>query len=51
MKLSCVDQSRADGDCYLLSIQNRVVLFGSLLRQSSLLRYLPGYFDFTDDSV
>ena len=29
----------------------RVMLYGSLLRQSSLLRYLPGYFDFVDDSV
>ena len=27
------------------------MLYGSLLRQSSLLRYLPGYFDFIDDSV
>ena len=60
MKLSCIDQSVADGDCYLLSVANvsvppltpqRVVLFGSLMRQSSLLRYLPGYFDFVDDST
>lgn len=27
------------------------MMFGSLLRQSSLLRYLPAYFDFVDDSV
>jgi len=32
-------------------VADRVMLFGSLLRQSSLLRYLPGYFDFVDDSV
>lgn len=50
MKLSCIDQSVSDGDCYLLNVANRIVLFGSLLRQSSLLRYLPGYFDFVDDS-
>jgi hypothetical protein len=34
-----------------LFVLQRVMLFGSLLRQSSLLRYLPAYFDFVDDSV
>jgi hypothetical protein len=51
MKLSCVDQSASDGDCYLLKTANRVILYGNLLRQSSLLRYLPAYFEFNDDSI
>ena len=51
MKLSCVDQNAADGDCYLLKVANRVILYGNILRASSLLKYLPAYFEFQDDSV
>lgn len=36
---------------YFVRLFQRVMLFGSLLRQSSLLRYLPAYFDFVDDAV
>ena len=32
----------------MLAAADRVILFGSLLRQSSLLRFLPAYFDFSD---
>lgn len=46
MKLSCIDQSKVDGDCYILQASKKTVLFGSLLRMSSLSKYLPAYFDF-----
>lgn len=49
MKLSCLDQSQTDGDCYILSVANKVILYGSLLRLSSLQRFLPAYFEFFDD--
>lgn len=51
MKLSCVDQSEIDGDCYLLSVANRVIMYGSILRMQSLLRFLPPYFEYTDDKL
>ena len=38
-----------DGDCYILSVAGRVVLYGSLLRMQSLQRFLPAYFEFKDD--
>ena len=49
MKLSCIDQSEADGDCYVLSVANIVIMYGSILRMQSLQRFLPAYFDFVDD--
>ena len=49
MKLSCIDQSEQDADCYILSVAGRVVLYGNMLRLSSLQRFLPAYFDFVDD--
>jgi hypothetical protein len=49
MKLSCVDQSETDGDCYLITVAKRTILYGSILRMSSLQRFLPAYFDFVDD--
>ena len=49
MKVSCLDQSQVDGDCYILNVAGRVFLYGSLLRMSSLQRFLPAYFDFYDD--
>jgi hypothetical protein len=51
MKVSCVDQSEVDGDCYILSVANRVILYGSILRISSLQRFLPAYFEFKDDKL
>lgn len=49
MKLSCIDQSSQDGDCYILQSASRTILYGSLLRLSSLSRFLPAYFEFQDD--
>jgi hypothetical protein len=58
MKLTSIAQSYHDGDFGVLQIapsegsssQYRVI-YGSVLKPSTLLRYLPAYFDFQDDEV
>eukprot|EP00347_Sterkiella_histriomuscorum_P005551 403356179 len=49
MKISCIDQSAQDGDLYLLQIANKNILYGSILKISTILRYLPAHFEFPDD--
>ena len=49
MKVHCLHQSQLDGDLYVLRVNKTplTILYGSITRQSSLLRYLPrNYSDF-----
>ena len=52
MKLHTLGQSQVDGDLHLLQLKKNPfnILYGSIAKTSSLLRYLPRHYSEKDDA-
>ncbi|CDW78963.1 integrator complex subunit 9-like [Stylonychia lemnae] len=49
MKITNLSQSTQDGDLFLIQVQKVTILYGSTLKLSSILNYLPAHFNFPED--